>query len=335
MLHRLSLPGTLRAGVVAALLAAACAGPVIAADAPAFQKALKAQNANHLAEVLPSQSGSLGTIVEGFYSDKGAKGPWEYRVGDLAVSVEIERSAPIDLSQFPVPVLSVSVGGKMLHAVEGAQGAADFAAFLFQIVELDPDNKYPEIVFSNYTGGAHCCSDTVVLTGGKDGRTWRTVEMGQFDGDLISASDLDGDARYEFAVRDNRFLYRFGCYACSTAPLRILQLQGDRIADVSADKAYRDAHAISLARMVKLYSGGSEESNGFLAGYVGQKIRLGEGGEAWDFMMKHHDRKSDWGTVECSKPLNDKGECPGKTITHTFPEALKRFLVESGYPVPE
>src|SRR5690606_10596261 len=133
------------------------------------------------------------------------------------------------------------------------QGQADFAAFVFQLVELDPDNKYPEIVFSSYTGGAHCCSDTLVLTSDETGAKWSTVEVGQFDGDLMTAVDLNGDARYELVTRDNRFLYRFGCYACSTAPLQILQLQGDRIADVSGDEAYREAHADSLIRMIQLY----------------------------------------------------------------------------------
>src|SRR5262245_38585526 len=37
-----------------------------------------------------------------------------------------------------------------------------------QIAELDPSNSHPEVVVSFYTGGAHCCSDTSVVTSGPD-----------------------------------------------------------------------------------------------------------------------------------------------------------------------
>lgn len=311
------------------------APPALADETEAFQKALRAQNAKHLAAVYPEPTANAGTIIEGIYSEDGEKGPWLYKDGKFTISVEMKRTAPIDLSEFPVPVLTLSMAGKDMIAVRGSEAHADFAAFIFQIAELDTGNPHPEIVFSSFTGGAHCCSDTRVLTSSKDGKTWSEVEAGLFDGDLLKALDLDGDGRYELATRDNRFLYRFGCYACSSAPLQVLQLQKGKIVDVSADEAYRDAHEESLIRIVQLYNQGPEEPNGFLAGYVAQKIRLGEGKEAWDFMARYHNSKSEWGLSECSEPLNDKNECPGKTTTYTFPEGLKRFLVESGYPLPE
>lgn len=319
----------------------ACAGSLVmaaaakAGDAAAFQKALRAQNAAHLDAAFPESWSAGGSVVEGIYSDEGEKGPWEYRAGDLAIRVEMKRTAPIDLSSFPVPVLTLSLAGEEMISVTGSEAHADFAAFIFQLAELDTGNPHPEIVFSSFTGGAHCCSDTRVLTGGEDGRQWREIEAGLFDGDLLRASDVDGDGRYELVMRDNRFLYRFGCYACSAAPLRILQLQGGEMADVSAGEGFRDAHRDSLVRMIQLYNAGSEESNGFLAGYVAQKIRLGEGKEAWDFMTEYHDAESDWGLVECSEPLNDRNECPGKTTAYSFPDGLKRFLADAGYPVPE
>src|SRR4030042_1307960 len=50
-----------------------------------------------------------------------------------------------------------------------------------QIAEIDPGNSYPEVVVSFYTGGAHCCSDTSVVTSSTDGSTWKTVNIGQYD----------------------------------------------------------------------------------------------------------------------------------------------------------
>jgi hypothetical protein len=80
-----------------------------------------------------------------------------------------------------------------------------------QIAELDPANATPEVVVSFYTGGAHCCSDTKVLTQAKGGSSWQTVKLGELDGGPLTAADLDGDGRYEFESRDNAFLYTFGC----------------------------------------------------------------------------------------------------------------------------
>ena len=73
--------------------------------------------------------------------------------------------------------------------------------------------------------------------------------------------------------------------------------------------------------------------NGFLAGYVGEKILLGEGKQAWELMLDHYDKASDWGLEVAIKPLDEDGDCPGKTITLTFPDALERMLKENGYNV--
>ena len=132
-------------------------------------------------------------------------------------------------------------------------------------------------------------------------------------------------------MRDNAFLYRFACYVCSAAPYHVLRLEGGKIIDISAGPALRDRQVQSLKYMIE----GAEEdmdANGFLAGYVAQKILLGEGEEAWALMLKYYDRKSDWGLEACSVNENSKHECPpGKTVMLSFPQALKRFLKETGY----
>jgi hypothetical protein len=75
------------------------------------------------------------------------------------------------------------------------------------------------------------------------------------------------------------------------------------------------------------------EANGFLAGYVGEKILLGEGKGAWALMLAHYDRESDWGLEICEQPLTFDGECPIKPLRLTFPDALERMLKENGYKV--
>jgi len=73
--------------------------------------------------------------------------------------------------------------------------------------------------------------------------------------------------------------------------------------------------------------------NGFLAGYVAQKIRLGEGKQAWELMEKYYDRNTDWGLEVCDQDLDASAECPGETTKVTFPQALERMLKKNGYMI--
>lgn len=200
-----------------------------------------------------------------------------------------------------------------------------------QIAELDPNNPYPEVVVSFYTGGAHCCSQTSVVTSDADGSEWTTIDVGEFDGGPMLAIDLDRDGTYEFETRDNAFLYAFACYACSEAPLQVLALKDGKIEDVSDDPRFKPAHAAWLKNMIVGVP--EEDVNGFLAGYVGEKIRLGEGRQAWELMLKYYDRASDWGLDICEHDVDENGECLGETTRLTFPEALERMLNENGYKI--
>ena len=98
---------------------------------------------------------------------------------------------------------------------------------------------------------------------------------------------------------------------------------------VSADPRFRPAHESYLKSMITEVP--DEEVNGFLAGYVAEKILLGEGKGAWALMLDHYDKASDWGLDVCDKPLDTEGNCPGKTERLTFPVALERMLNENGY----
>jgi hypothetical protein len=222
-------------------------------------------------------------------------------------------------------------GPRVVAKLEGDSAGFSDPPVSVQIAELDPNNPYPEVVVSFFTGGAHCCSVTSVVTSNADGSEWKEVDVGEFDGGPMVAVDLDGNGAYEFETRDNAFLYAFACYACSEAPLQVLALQDGAMKDVSADPRFKAAHAAWLKSMIV----GVPEAdvNGFLAGYVGQKIRVGEGKQAWDLMLKYYDRASDWGLELCDQDLDENGECPGKTTKVTFPQALERMLKENGYMV--
>jgi hypothetical protein len=303
--------------------------PALAAGA--FVKELKAQNAHHLANKVTLPKEKKPPTLEREYEDRMKRKSWNLSNGPLSSSVTLTRGGPPDAMVFQTPVLSLSVNGKKVLSVEGSESFPDNPVFLIQIAEMDPGNPFEEVVFSTFTGGAHCCSDTRILSSSRDGKSWREVELGAIDGEPLKVRDLDGDGRYEFAFRDNAFLYTFGCYACTTSPLHVLKLQDGKLIDASSHPEFRPHQVDSLVRILD-WAADDMDMNGFLAGYVAQKILLGEGSQAWKMMLKFYDRKSDWGLEYCSVKEDKEGTCPpGKKVILSYPDALKRFLKETGY----
>lgn len=339
MANRLRLEGQysrfLRLASVLAVLGMIQIEPGAAAsnDKDGFVKDVRAQNAHHLKNSPSLPKNRKPQTAARDWEDKITRRAWDLRDGPVHVAIRLKKSGPPDGLLYQAPVVTVSVAGKNVIKAEGAESFPDNPVFVVQIAEMDPGNPHPEVLMSVYTGGAHCCSDTRILTSSRDGRTWKEVEAGLFDGGPLEARDLDGDGRYELAMRDNAFLYAFGCYACSTAPLHVLRLQKGQMINVSANPAFRNWHIDSLRRIIE-WADEDANRNGFLAGYVGQKILLGEGAQAWKLMLKHHDTKDDWGLDHCKVKRNDKGECPpGQVEMLKFPDALERFLNEAGYTV--
>ncbi len=111
----------------------------------------------------------------------------------------------------------------------------------------------------------------------------------------------------------------------------MLTVKNGAVKNITTEPRFRKAHEVWLKDMIGNVP--EDDVNGFLAGYVGEKILLGEGKQAWDLMLAHYDKSSDWGLETCPQPLDDDGECPVETITLTFPDALERMLKENGYNV--
>jgi hypothetical protein len=120
-----------------------------------------------------------------------------------ALSYVEDRSAEGDVTR--TPVVTIFDGGKEVAKLEGDSGGSADPPVSVQIAKIDPGNANPEVVVAFYTGGAHCCSDTSVVTSSPDGSNWTTVDVGEFDGGPLLASDIDGDGRYEFETPRQRF----------------------------------------------------------------------------------------------------------------------------------
>lgn len=250
-------------------------------------------------------------------------------VGPLTAGISLVRRRDLD-PNFDTPVLSVMVDNTRVLEVPGVASGFDFPAAEASIAEIDPGNSGPEVYFASYNGGAHCCTQVIVATA--VGGRWVAVPVGEFDGDGGYLVDLDGDGRAEIATADNRFLYQFGCYACSAAPLRIMTVRDGKVYDVSAEPAYLPAHRDWLKQIEQSVDPSQRwTSSGYLAGWVAAKIRVGEGDEAWKALDAHWDFASDQGEEVCLTG-GDIDKCPRRErAVLNFPDRLKLFLKQTGY----
>ena len=249
----------------------------------------------------------------------------------ITATVSLERRLSVDPTM-DVPVLTVTVGGRMVHEVLATPSGFDFPVSDASIAEIDTGNDTREVYFSSFTGGAHCCGEVYVVEA--QGAEWVTVSVGAFDGDGNFLEDADGDGVAEIVVVDNSFLYMFDSYAGSAAPLRILTVDDGEVVDVSTDPRFRDAH-IAWTEEIAGWAAGEDRWTmpGWIAGWVASKIRSGEGEEAWAELEANWVATAD-NAVEICLDGGDSFNCaPSRVAKVPFPEALAAFLNEHGYEI--
>jgi S1-C subfamily serine protease len=187
-----------------------------------------------------------------------------------------------------------------------------------------------------FSGGAHCCTDTLIATETSPDH-WEAVETGALDGDGFALEDIDGDGAAELVSVDNSFLYAFDSYASSFAPIRIQRLVRGRLEDVTRDPIFIHRLRQELAGMEYLARQNPDlwHSNGFLAGWVADKARLGELADAWTKMIPFYDHSSTFGEMICTTG-DTVANCPQADVRMLpFPEGLAKHLVDNGYgPIP-
>ncbi|MYZ48694.1 hypothetical protein [Propylenella binzhouense] len=234
-----------------------------------------------------------------------------------------------DASGRSTPRVAIFERGALAARAEMAEAVADSVPAVATLVEMDPGNDTPEVVLEGFTGGAHCCNEMLVLSKAPGG-AWQTIRVGLLNGAGSNLADSDGDGRYEIEGQDEAFLYRFGCYACSAAPLQILVVRNAELHDASLETRFQARHRAYLEAMeagVAL----EEAGNGFLAGWVAEKAILGEGAEAWAEMLRAYNPQDRWGLEHCPDGT-ERCEASEK-ILESFPDALRTFLDERGYPL--
>jgi hypothetical protein len=208
---------------------------------------------------------------------------------------------------------------------------------LVELRQLNLSTGVPQVVFTYFSGGAHCCMQTMIVTRDPSGK-WHSVDGGALDGDGgYEFINLDSTGGNLLVSLDNSFLYAFACYACSFAPTSIKRLVGAELLDVTRNPKYLTFLRERLQQMeARARSAGNTlHSNGFLGGWVAAKALVGELEDAWRTMLFSYDHNSGWLMEEClaAFPLQ---QCPaGKKRRIDFPEALAKHLFKNGYVTAE
>ncbi|MBN9546970.1 MAG: hypothetical protein J0I19_16000 [Alphaproteobacteria bacterium] len=243
-------------------------------------------------------------------------------------NANIAITLPAPESPAPIIVTASAPGTRPVSLfLEHIPGAHEFAPSV-SLVEMDPGNSTPEFFISRFSGGAHCCAEIHILdlVAGQ----WRIIDGGSWNGDEIIPEDADGDGEQEIVHGDDRFLYRYSCYACAAPPMRVFKLIQGALADVTLSPLYRPRDEKDLPNFQQ---GCANHDNGACASYVAVASRLGRHDEAWHFMLDHYDRKSDWGLKDCAL-RDDKGNCLADIQYKSYPDALAAFLqqIDSARP---
>ncbi|MHC3128053.1 hypothetical protein OB03_12530 [Brevundimonas sp. GN22] len=243
-----------------------------------------------------------------------------FQVGDLLVELS---SAYTD--GYASPVLKLTDPEGQVFALTG-DGQFEHAEF--GVGDLDGGGRADDLIFTSFSGGAHCCYAISVAT--KHNGQWRNVDFGMWDGAGLDGfpTNLGGDAAPEFRAYDNSFLYAFASYAESAAPVQILKLRGGQMVDVSTDRAYRQEH---VNRMAQLEPSCRNGQNGACAAYLASAARAGSMSPAWAVMLQSY-TNTDWILpTACLIPTNDACPASMEVAFETYPEALQHFLGEREY----
>jgi hypothetical protein len=186
-----------------------------------------------------------------------------------------------------------------------------------RVLDLDGDGE-PEVVYSAFTGGAHCCSIAQVyrLNAAAGGYSARARYFGNTG---FSLQDLDGDGRPEWLTRDDVFAYRFTAYAFSGLPVQIFRYSAGSFGDVTS------SYPGTITRDTDLwwhrYQHARRRTDGTELGAV----------SAWAADLYRVKKRAHVLEVLRSEARHGYLRAPGRTHGLRFVKVLDRFLRHHGY----
>lgn len=186
----------------------------------------------------------------------------------------------------------------------------------------DLDGGEPEVILEMYSGGAHCCSVTLILRYDPAAKTYRG-RLEYWGNYGYRLADLDRDGLPEFSAADERFVYTYTAYAFSAAPIQIWRYRQGKLVDVTRD--FPALIGKDAASLLKVYEKARKEKDvpvrGFAAAYVADLYLLGQDDEAKQFLQLALKRGD----------LNRGEAYPGPSTGARFVQQLTKDLRTWGY----
>lgn len=188
--------------------------------------------------------------------------------------------------------------------------------------DLDADGE-PEVVYTSFWGGAHCCTIGQVYRYDARRHDYRSVSR-NFGDPGYRLRDLEGDGRVEWMSADWRFDYEFASYAASGQPIQIWHFRHGRFRDVTnryPGRIRRDGRAW-WRRYRRIRHRHDGEQCGQVAAWAADKYRLGRRRQALRILHREARR----GNLERRRSEFDPARHGRK-----FVRRLDRFLRRRGY----
>ena len=213
----------------------------------------------------------------------GCRHPLRLRLGNLVISTMWR--APQGRDQGIETVVNARRRGQRGQTM--LLRAAIDVGLLFDIGTLDrAGHRY--LMVQSFGEGPQVSVDLAVPEGPDRGVVnLGVVEMTMLDQLDLGPSDIDGDGRTDFILRDNRFFHDFDAYGgIAPPPLRIWNIRRGRAIDVSAEPRFQFAFRQDLGQRRADCLGGGDEVRSSCPEYVATAARLGRFRSAWRAMMR-------------------------------------------------
>lgn len=146
--------------------------------------------------------------------------------------------------------------------------------------DLDGD-KEPEVIADLFTGGAHCCTYSLIYRYDATQNRYTSVRH-DWAHTGYKLKDLDKDGLPEFNSFDNSFAYAFASFAASGFPVQIWQYRQGKIIDVTRrypQQIYSNAFE-NWQYYIEAQDKGYEVE-GLLAAYLADKYLLNQSQDGW------------------------------------------------------
>ncbi|MBW4537830.1 MAG: hypothetical protein KME43_01650 [Myxacorys chilensis ATA2-1-KO14] len=165
--------------------------------------------------------------------------------------------------------------------IDLAEGSSDQSAKSgFVVQDLDGD-KEPEVIADFFTGGAHCCTYSLIYRYDAAKKTY--VAMQHDWADIgYGLQDVDKNGTVEFMSADPSFAYAFASFAGSGFPIQIWRYDRGKMIDET--RRYPKAIYADAYRYWQSYTNAGEEDGevkGVLAAYMADKYLLNQQEDGW------------------------------------------------------